>query len=885
MDKTKKDGTNKKVAVIGIGCRFPEANNWHEYWELLAAGKCAIRELPAARRNLAINQMQSNSFEKTIRGGYLDHIDLFDPLFFGITPREAARMEPQHRILLEVVWEAFEDAGIVVQNLAGSDTGVFIGTGFSGSYYFQHQVNHNTADIYSLSGAQSFAAANRISYLFDLQGPSFAVDSACSTSLIAVDEACARIQNGECTIAVAGGANILPFTHFTTIFDKARLLAPDGLCKAFDEKADGYVRGEGVGVVILKSLAKALEDKDSIYAVISGRALNHGGKNGRGFTYPNPAAQEAVLKAAYKNAGIEPEKVSYIETHGTGTPVGDEIELRGITNAVAAGRKSGEYCMIGAVKTNIGHLEYAAGIASFIKACLIVKEKQIPPSLHFQKFNGNVDFENMPVRVQTHLSKWPEDKELIAGLSSFGLGGANVHLVLEGVGDEPVQDDTPQGEEQAGTCLLPVTGKERNALKENALHYSNFIEQHQEITLQDICYSAGVRKDHFHHRLAIICNSKDDAVYKLKEFISGKCTDQDIFCGEKIPGKPLDVVFAFSDHNEGWSCNELQKLFRIPWFLKTLKEVDVIYYEVAQLSLLHVLHAKNAEDALQKRIVSDPFFFTFQVAMSRLWQRNGVSPKGLVGYGQGEIAAAYIAGLLTLEDSLKLIYNKGILFDSYSIPGKMINIMASLEELEARLSGQQQVYVSAINSSAVLTLSGANDEMEMIAGQLKAEGYFLKDLPRKSALYCPVMMDIRKKLSGIFQPAMGTMQIPIYFTTFGASGRYLDYTPAYWEEQLTGPIHFLGRIRSLSQNGCNHFIEIGDRSLLCFYITDILNDLHQEGIVISSLAKGKELEQCVLRGLGELYAAGYPLNWSNITEKGSFVKLPGYAWQKQSYWI
>lgn len=882
-----------KVAVVGIGCRFPGAKNWQEFWEMLAKGKCMIGELPESRTHLDLRY--SKGPRKRYKCGYLNDIDMFDPVFFGITPREAERMDPQQRLLMEVLWEAFEDAGIAVKELAGSDTGVFIGTGLSFSHYFERQYSKNTADIYSVSGAQPFAAANRISYIFDFRGPSFAFDSACSTSMVSINEAYTRICSGECSVAVAGGANLVLSCDFTDIFQNARLIAPDGLCKAFDARADGYTRGEGIGVVILKSLEKAIEDGNDIWAVISGASFNHGGRNGRGFTYPNSDAQRELLKTAYRNAGVLPSDVHYIETHGTGTPVGDEIELNGINGAVSEGRKSGDYCMVGTVKTNIGHLETASGIVAFIKTCLIIKQKQIPPSLHFKQFGENIDVENIQVRVQTELKAWPENKKLIAGVSSFGLGGANLHMVLESVENfaatEAINVKKRTDTEQVQSSIFPVSGHNLDALKENAENYLSFIEKNQELDLYDLCYSASERKDHLRQRLAILCRDKKDLMNKLKEFISERQNVTDIFYGEGINGKSEKVVFAFSDSHEKWLSSDLLQLFKKPLFSETLQQVDMVYRGITGASILTALEANTLEMLCSNSVLSDVLYFAFQVALCGLWEKNGVSPGKLLGYGQGEIVVAYLSGMLTLDTAVQLVYGRSKRMDAVLTPGRMFNVMASLEEIKELIAAWNcDVYIAAANSPTVLTLSGEAEQMEKLAEEMEKQGYFFRELPGEKGMYCPLMEINHGSFVKVPPVKMDEAKIPFYSTAIDSLGVYREYSSMYWEQQITSMIDFAGRIRALIEEGSDKFIEIGYGSLLSFYISDTWEQMHLEDLpsspaVISSLKRSSSLEDSINEGIAELYVKGYPIKWENIFQEGTFIKLPNYAWQRQSYWI
>ena len=686
-----------KVAVIGMACRIPGANNLKEYWDLLTHGKCATRELPESRFRLDFSV--GDKIKKNICG-YIDNIDEFDPHFFGITPREAMRMDPQQRLLLEVLWEAIEDAGINVKELAGYDTGVFIGAGamFASAHYFMHQINNKTADIYSYTGAEGSTLANKISYIFDFRGPCFSIDSACSSSLTIVDEAYMRICSGKCKVAVVGSSNLLLSSSITSMFENARLLTSDGKVKAFDEKADGYVRGEGAGVVILKSLEKALEDRNEIWAVISGTAVNHGGRNGRGFTYPNSEAQQSLLKSAYKNANILPSEVHYIEAHGTATPIGDEIELTGINLAISEGRAEGDICKIGSVKTNIGHLEYAAGIAAFIKACLMLKNKELVPSLNYHIFNKNAVQKKLCIRVQTVLERWPDDKNLIAGVSSFGIGGSNAHIVLESI--ENFISDLPRDNNQERTInelyVFPISSNDSVALRENAKKYLQFIQQNDDMNLYDICFSASVHRNHLKHRAAILCQNKQELVLKLNKFANNQ-SDSCVLSSSIINTQSRDLVFVFSDCRRKWLDEKTLLLFNKLQFLEVLNEVDAVYQSIYGKSMLLIRNEKDFEIIETDPLLTNIYYFIYQIALYRIWKEKGVNPTRLVGYRQGEIVAEYLAGRLTLDSAIRLIeyYTKA----QSEISCKIFNIMATIDELnEILINYNEKVFITAVNS-------------------------------------------------------------------------------------------------------------------------------------------------------------------------------------------
>ncbi|MBW4514700.1 MAG: aminotransferase class I/II-fold pyridoxal phosphate-dependent enzyme [Timaviella obliquedivisa GSE-PSE-MK23-08B] len=503
------------VAIIGIGCRFPGANNPEAFWQLLRNGVDAITEIPCDRwDNTRFYDPDPTQPNKTNQrwGGFLDQVDQFDPQFFGIAPREASSIDPQQRIILEVAWEALEDAGQVPGELAGSQTGVFVGIGTHdySVMLWQNPVN----DPYATTGTGNCIAANRISYALDLRGPSLAIDTACSSSLVSVHLACQSLWQGESTLALAGGVNVLLLPTAMVGFTKSGLMAADGRCKTFDAAADGYVRSEGAGIVVLKPLKQAKREGDRIYAVIRGGAVNQDGRS-NGLTAPNPQAQEAVLRRAYAQAGVSPGQVRYVEVHGTGTKLGDPMELKALGTVLAEGRPLGQICAIGSVKTNIGHTETAAGIAGLIKVALALQHRELPPSLHFRQPNPYIDFQRLSVRVQERLEKL--EGEAIAGVSAFGFGGTNAHIILESVPSRRIR--TPKKKQPVQELhLLTLSAKTEQALHDIATQLQVFLEEHSECLLTDVCYTANVGRSHFSHRLAIIAESLESLRHQLYIF-------------------------------------------------------------------------------------------------------------------------------------------------------------------------------------------------------------------------------------------------------------------------------------------------------------------------------------------------------------------------------
>jgi acyl transferase domain-containing protein len=503
----------KPVAIIGIGCRFPGAPDTKAFWQLLRNGVDAIGEVPEGRWNLDEFLSDDPDTPGTMRsrwGGFIEHVDEFDPHFFGISPREAVYMDPQQRLFLEVAWESLEDAGQQMEALRGQSVGVYLGMASFDYGALQLSDPFSITDGYVNTGSALSIAANRISYLFDFRGPSMVIDTACSSSLVAVHLACRSLAEGESSIAVAGGVNLILSPVATIGFDKLNVMAADGRCKAFDARADGYVRSEGAGAVVLKPLDEAIADGDRVYAVIRGGAVNQDGRT-NGLTAPNGPSQEALVREALVDAEVEPAAISYVEAHGTGTALGDPIELNSLGEVLATGRPDDRPCAVGSVKSNCGHLEAAAGIAGLIKVALSLEHLEIPPSLHFQQPNPHIPFDRLPFEVQTSLGSWPKwPGRALAGVSSFGFGGTNAHLVLEEppAGTAAAEDASPSSHE---ACLFPLSARSAPALRVLAESYHELLTNSGADTsppgIEDVCYSAALRRSHLEHRLALVASS------------------------------------------------------------------------------------------------------------------------------------------------------------------------------------------------------------------------------------------------------------------------------------------------------------------------------------------------------------------------------------------
>jgi acyl transferase domain-containing protein len=649
------------IAIVGIGCRFPGAPDTEAYWRLLRDGVDAITEVPDSR-------WDRDSFYdpdpwkpgkmSSRRGGFIGQVDRFDPQFFGISAREIRNMDPQQRLLLEVAWEALEDAGQPPDALAGTSGGVFVGVS-SFDYYELLAAHAGNFDAHTGTGNLSAMKANRLSYFFGLVGPSMAVDSACSSSLVAVHLACQSLWSGESALALVGGVHLLLSPGMSVGYSKGGFMAPDGRCKTFDALADGYVRGEGAGIVVLKRLSEAEAQGDRVYAVILGSAVNQDGFS-NGITAPNPLSQEAVLRTAYRNAGVSPGQVHYVEAHGTGTKLGDPIEMKALGAVLAEGRPPGDVCAVGSVKTNIGHLEAGAGIAGLIKVALSLSHRLIPPSLHFRTPNPYIPFDELPLRVQETLGPWPATTPSLAGVSSFGFGGTNAHVVLsEAPGAPTVSPDA----EDRSTHLLCLSAKTEEALTQLVGRYRQHLGEHPEMSLPDVCHTANAGRSHFSHRLAIMSESRDELSQHLQATTTGDSPTAAVLRGEAGGRKRPRIALLFPGQGCQHANMGRQLFLTQPTFRAILERCAEILRPHLDAPLLEALYGGTGTGS-EDRLVSDSAMgaaalFSMEYALAELWSSWGVSADVVMGYGVGEYVAACVAGVFSLEDGLRLIAARG----------------------------------------------------------------------------------------------------------------------------------------------------------------------------------------------------------------------------------
>ncbi|HEY2502020.1 MAG TPA: SDR family NAD(P)-dependent oxidoreductase [Mycobacterium sp.] len=871
-------GANEPIAIVGIGCRFPGADGPAAFWRLLSDGVDAITDIPPDRWDADASETAA-----TRRGGFLDQVDRFDPQFFGISPREAARMDPQQRLLLEVAWEALEDAGQVPERLAGSRTGVFIGISTYDYGHFQLG-QPDSIDAYTGTGSALSIAANRLSYFCDFRGPSMAIDTACSSSLVAIHLACRSLREGECTLALVGGANVILSPALGLNFSEAGVMAADGRCKTFDARADGYVRGEGAGIVVLKPLGQALADGDPIYAVIRGSATNQDGRT-NGLMAPGRASQEAVLAEAYHRADLLPGVVQYVEAHGSGTSLGDAIEAKALGAILAQGRAPGSRCLVGSVKTNIGHLEAAAGVAGLIKVALALRHRAIPPSLHFAEPNPLIPFDRLPLRVAQTLTPWPENGgRAVAGVSSFGFGGANAHVVVTEAPQVRVTqpaDDTAEERVE----LLPLSARSPEALAALAGRYELALATG--VPLADLCYTAGARRGHHDHRLAVVGDSPAELSEGLAAYRQGGARPG-LFAGRCRPGQRPGVVFVFSGQGSQWYGMGQRLYGQEPAFRDALDMCDRAMRPHLDGSIVAELLADQNHSRLSDIGVIQPAIFAVQVGLAALWRSWGVEPQAVVGHSLGEVAAAHVAGALSLQDAARVICGRARLLRRANGSGGMLAAELSHAEAQELIAGRQaRVAVAASNSHRSIVLSGDPAVLTDLVTALAQRGRFCRWVDVDVASHSPQMDALRADLTDVLaglRPAAAT--IPMYSTVTGdlLTDGALDDT--YWVENLCSPVRFSAAIRRLLDLGHDAFLEVSPHPILLSAVREDAQDLGRACTLLQSMSRYDGRRGTLLASLGALYTRGQPVTWEQLHPWGGrCVAAPTYPWQRDRFWL
>ncbi|HEX2268421.1 MAG TPA: MupA/Atu3671 family FMN-dependent luciferase-like monooxygenase [Pyrinomonadaceae bacterium] len=861
-----------EVAVVGLSGRFPGARTVDEFWKRLCEGAEMIR-------------IFSGGDARSVKAeAVLDDVEMFDASFFGFTPREAETLDPQHRIFLEESWAALENAGYNPESYHGR-IGVFAGESLNS--YFLNNLYPNRKLLESLGASQVVIANDRdylttqVSFRLQLRGPSLSIQTACSTSLVAVHIACQSLLNRECDMALAGGVSVSVPQGLGGEYHEGGIISPDGHCRAFDAKARGTVKGSGAGVVVLKRLADALDDRDTIHAVIKGSAINNDGAMKVGFTAPSIEGQASVIEEALALASVEPETIGYVEAHGTGTALGDPVEIAALTQAFRTGTEATGFCPIGSVKTNIGHLDAAAGVASLIKTVLALEHKQIPPSLNFEQPNPNIDFANSPFFVNTELRRWDTNgAPRRAGVSSFGIGGTNAHVVLEEApasASVELSSGSPQ--------LLVLSARTQSALAEAGTRLSHHLDQQPQVDLADVAYTLSVGRKAFEHRVAVVCRDVADAARRLGEFdrarvLTGATQYEKRPVAFMFPGQGAQYV------GMGRALYESEPVFRAELdhcaeFLRNLLGVDlreVIYAD-------HLSPEESAARLAETRF-AQPALFAVEYAVAKLWIAWGVVPQAMIGHSIGEYVAACLAGVFSLEDALRVVAARGEIMQR--LPrGAMLAVSLSAQEAAPLLS--EGVSLAAVNSPSLCVLSGTLEAIEQLERRLASEGVICRRVHTShafhSAMVEPAIEEFTEFVRGVERHVP---RIPYLSNVTGNwISEALATDPSYWARHLREAVQFSAGVAELLDDPALVLLEVGPCQTLS---TLAAQQPGFDRVALASLRppKGEQSEtELLLKTVGSLWLAGVGIDWSRFYggQPRRRVPLPAYPFERRRYWI
>ncbi|MFA0960733.1 SDR family NAD(P)-dependent oxidoreductase [Roseivirga sp. BDSF3-8] len=863
------------IAVVGMSCKLPYANDTlSDFWKALTEGKDLTSDIPADRWDTARYHDPDPTREDTYyvnRGGVLarNH-KVFDPAFFNISPTEAKYMDPQQRLLLEAAWEAFENASIAPSTYDKSETGVFIGTAAFDNAIRLHQ-SHAPVSAYTGTGNTLSGGAGRIAHFFGFNGPVLSTDTACSSSLVALHQACRSLQNSECSAALVGGVNMLLSPEIMVNFCQANMLAPDGRCKTFDESADGYTRGEGVGMVILKPLSQAIKDGNPVYGIIRGTAINHDGRAG-GLTVPNGLAQQAVIEKALKDAKLKPAQVGYVECHGTGTSLGDPIEFEAIAN-VYGKRPADNTLFIGSLKTNIGHLEAAAGIAGLIKTLLCLKNRSLVPHLHVQEPSSHIPWRKYPqIQLIQENAGWqptPGESLRRAAISSFGFTGSNAHVIVEEYVAAEVKA-TPELTEQA---VLTISAKSASALNDLKKKYIDWLPG-SEAPLHAIAHSSQSGREHFAYRIAVAGSSKEEWLEQL----AGAEEEQ-----TETPQPKVAFLFTGQGaqyHGMGATLYKENAFFR-----EKIEECARLLEGKLPVALTSLLFDEAPAEELHQTRYAQPALFAIEYATASLWMHLGVQPDVLLGHSIGELPAACLAGVFSLEDALTLVAERGRLMHEAPGDGVMYSVEMPGNELEALVAHEPMASVAAQNTPVQSVLSGQREAVDKIVSELQAKGIHTKALKVSHAFHSPLMQEAKERFYALLKTIKFTQPaIPVISNLTGKVLSQELATPEYWAEQIVNPVRFADCIEALPRQEITCCLEVGPNPVLLSFIG---NTLEEAPAAVPTLRRVQDAGHSFAKALAKLYQAGADLRWENLQPgyRPEHVLLPNYAWQHQEYWV
>lgn len=882
------------IAIVGVGCKLPGGITSPE--GLVAAlrnGRDCISEVPPERwthEEYYDPDPVAPGKTYTRHGGFVSDIDLFDAGFFGISNAEADRMDPQQRMLLETVWRALEHAGQSPQELAQSNTGFFLGMMGINDYAWLKQRWEGIQGITALDAVADAVsiAAGRIAHFFGLEGPTFALDTACSSSLVAVHLACQSIRTGECDTAIVAGVNAILHPHVNIAFSKVGLLSREGRCKSFDARADGYIRGEGCVAVVLRRESSALARRDPILASILGSAINQDGRT-LALTAPNGRAQENVVRRALSQAGVEATEIGYVEAHGTGTPVGDPIEMNSLVSVFGSGRSQGEPLYIGSIKSNMGHLEAAAGALGLVKAALSLDEEQIFPSLHFNRLALGVDLHGAPLRVPTTTIPWRRGRRpRIAGVNSFGYSGTNAHVIIR---EAPVagDGDNPDVESSVASTrsyqMVTVSAKSSGSLNELVDGWVDFLERNDSSLLGDIALTALAGRSHLNHRIAVTGRSREEVAKRLRAWRDGR-EPKGLAMG-RATKRQNKIAFVFTGQGVQYAGMGRGLYEAEPRFREALDQCAAIVQSECQLPLLDVLFGKQSGELLESTRNAQPALFSLGYALAQLLRYWGIEPEVVIGHSVGEITAAAVAGVIGLREALTFVAVRGALMGDLPRDGKMVSLDATPEEVRQWIEGAEfGVSIAGVNGPRSVVVSGASAVVDQIARRATDAGRRAKPLTVSHAFHSPLMDPIL----GNLREAAATLgqASPTLRVVSNVTGAFMpeEGVPAeYWVTHARQAVLFYEGMKSVVEAGCTIFVEIGPHPAL-IQVMSAAFDM-SKSLCVPTLVRDANDEASLMDSLGALYTRGAVANAEGLFEAGAFrrTRIPNYVFQRDRHWL
>ncbi|MFF1739807.1 SDR family NAD(P)-dependent oxidoreductase [Streptomyces mirabilis] len=896
---------DEDIAVISMGCRYPGgADDPEALWRLLASGEDAITEVPAGRwdtRGLYDPDPEAPGKAYTLRGGFLSDIDRFDAHFFGISPREAAAMDPQQRLLLGTAWETIERAGIVPDTLNGSSTGVYIGLYDSG---YQASAALGRLDGHVGTGSASSVASGRIAYTLGLQGPAVTVDTACSSSLVALHLAARALASGECDLALAGGATLLVTPRGHVEFSRLRGLSPSGRCSPFSTDADGVVWAEGCGLVLLKRLADARRDGDRVLAVVKGSAINQDGRS-QGLSAPSGPAQERVVRAALDAAGLRPDDLDHVEAHGTGTRLGDPIEGRALAAVFGPGRPADRPLGVGSLKSQIGHTQAAAGIGGVIKTVLALGHELLPASLHADNPTEHVDWAGGGLRVHSAARAWPRggDRVRRAGVSAFGISGTNAHVVLEEAPRDLVRPATgTPSTELPGTTLFPLSARTLPALRGQAARLLETLDEQPRPALPDVAATLAHHRTHFEHRAVVRAADRDGLLTALRALAEGRTdtdTDSDTGTGTDSDTGTYAVVgpqqtvptgklaFVFPGQGSQWAGMARDLLDRDPVFADELDRCDAALRPFTTWSVAAVLRGAEGAPPLNRVDVVQPVLFAVMVSLAAVWRARGVRPDAVVGHSQGEVAAACVAGALSLSDAAAVVALRSQALTGLSGTGTMAVVALPHTEVEDRLADLDgRVCVAAVNSGRSTVIAGDVEPLETLLADLDREQVFARRLDVDYASHSPRVEPVRETVLDELDGVTTCPTSVTWYSTVTGEPVTEELEADYWYTNLREPVRFAPTVERMAADGYRCFVELGPHPSLVTALHTVAEDSGHENLVaVGSLRRDEDGPACLDRAAAELHVHGRPIDWRRLVPDTAPADLPTYAWDPRRHWI